>query len=509
MSSLVLPRAAVPGRASSRPLPGLFRLRGVDVLLMVALVSLAAVLLALLPGAFNVDSWLALVTGREVWQTGLPHHEVLTSMSHGIGWIDQQWVSELATYGLFVLGGLKLVGLTNVALLVVAVAGAVLGARKLGAPPRSVLLILPLCLWLIGPSHEVRTQEFALPLFVGTAYLLASDSRSPSRRVYWCLPILVLWANLHGTATLGALLVALRGMTVAWERRDLLLGSLRQWWRPLVLTVGAPLCLLATPYGLSVVTYYRTMFFGSTVMHSVPEWQPITSAVLLAVPFFITAAIAVWTFGRNSSRITLWEKLALLALAAGSIAVVRNVLFFALFALLVVPVAIGVRTRREPRPAARRRGSINALLVGAALAALLAGGAAALARPASTLELNYQRTGVLTAVETATRADPSLKALTDVRFADWLLWRDPALSGRVANDDRFELLTPAQLNANRAVLAAAGPNWKQGAHGYRLIVLDRRYDPRAAQGFSSEPGSRVLYDDGERVVILRSAREAR
>jgi hypothetical protein len=477
-------------------------------LLGVVMLALAAALLAFLPHEFNVDSWLALVTGREVWQTGLPHHEVLTSLSSGIPWIDQQWLSQLATYGLYLLGGLGLVGLASMALIVFGVGGAVVGARRLGAPPRSVLLILPLCLWLMGPSHEVRTQVFAMPLFVGLAYLLSSDSRAPSRRVYWCLPILVVWANLHGTVTLGAVLVALRGTTVAWERRAVLRGSLRQWRRPSALTLGAPLCLLATPYGLSIFSYYRTMFFGSTVMHSVPEWQPITSEVLLAIPFLLTAAIVVWSFARNSSRSTLWEKLALVALGAGSISVVRNLLFFALLVLLVLPVALGQGDRAKARPATRGRAPINALLFAAAVGAVLIGAVAALARPASTIESSYQRPGVLTAVETATRAHPSARVLTDFRFADWLLWRDPALSGRIANDVRFELLTPSQMSNLRAVYSTTGKNWKRGARGYRLIVLDSRYDPNAVLAFRAEPGSRVLYNDGERIVILRSAREA-
>jgi hypothetical protein len=511
MSSLAFPRRAAPRRAG---VPASWRdvlsRRGVDVLLAVALTILAAGLLAFLPSAFSVDSWLALVTGREVWQTGLPHHEVLTSMSHGIAWIDQQWLSQLATYGLFLLGGIGLVGVANMTLFVLGVAAAVVGARRLGAPPRAVLLVLPFCLWLVIPSHEVRTQEFAMPLFAATAYLLARDSRSPSPRVYWCLPILVLWANLHGSVTLGALLVVLRGATLAWERRSLLLTSLRPWRRPLALVAGAPLCLLATPYGLSIISYYHTMFLGSTVMKAVTEWQPITSVAILAVPFFIIAAVAVWSVGRHPSRMTMWEQLALLLLAAGSIEVIRNLLFFGLFALMVLPVALGAgaRAERNGQSSVRGRVAINGVLCGLALAAVLVTGAAALVRPASAVELSYQRTRLLTVVERATRADPSLKLFTDVRFADWLLWRDPALSGRIANDARWELLTPVQMNELQAVFNVVGTNWKQGARGYRLLVLDSKYDPEAAQAFSTEPGNRILYDDGERLVILRSAREA-
>jgi len=510
MQSLAFPRAAVTRRGGFLALSDAFSRAGVDALLAVVLMALAAALLAFLPTAFNVDSWLALVTGREVWQNGLPHHEVLTAMSRGTVWIDQQWLSQLTIYGIYLIGGLGLVGLANTALLVLGVAGAILGARKLGASPRAVLLVLPFCVGLIVYSHEVRTQEFAMPLFAATAYLLAGDSRAPSRRVYWCLPILVLWGNLHGSVTLGALLVALRGATMAWERRKLLLSSARQWRRPLALALGAPLCLLATPYGVSILNYYRTMLFDGSVMKNVTEWQPITSVAVLAVAFFVTAAFAMWAIARHRSRTTLWEQLALLALAAGSVDVIRNLLFFGLFTLMVLPVALGAGARADSdgQPAVRGRGAINALLAGTALAALLIASVVTMARPASTIELAYQRTRILTIVENVTRADSSLKVLTDVRFADWLLWRDQALSGRIANDARWELLTPAQMNGLQAVFTASGRNWKRGARGYRLLVLDEKYEPAAVKAFRSEPGSRVLYDDGERMVILRSAHEA-
>jgi hypothetical protein len=508
MSSLAFPPAALPARPARWSLSDVLARRGMDVLLVVVVLGFATALLGFLPGSFNVDSWLELVTGREIWQSGIPHHELLTSMSHGTTWIDQQWLGQLVSYGLYRLGGLGLLGVVNMALMTLSVGGGVIAARKLGAPARAMLLVLPLCLVLIAPSHEVRTQAFAMPLFVATAYLLVADCRAPSRRVYWCFPILVLWANLHGSVALGALLVAMRGATVAWERRSVLLSSPRQWVRPLLLVGGASVCLLITPYGASIISYYHTMFLGSSVMHAVSEWQPITSASVTAIPFFITAAILTWCLGRNSSRATLFDQLALLVLAVCSIEVIRNVLFFALFALIVMPLVLGVKPREDTGTGVQRRVAINGLLLGLALFATLIGTAAALLRPASTIEFHYQRMGVLTAVERVERADPSVKVLTDVRFSDWLLWRDPSLTGRVASDARWELLTPKQMTAIQNVFNVTGTDWTAGAQGYRLVVLDRKYDPAAIQAFVREPGSRILYDDGERVVILRSAREA-
>jgi hypothetical protein len=92
--------------------------------------------------------------------------------------------------------------------------------------------------------------------------------------------------------------------------------------------------------------------------------------------------------------------------------------------------------------------------------------------------------------------------------SDWLLWRDPELDGRIADDARFELLTAAQLTGLQAVFEQIGTDWKRAARGYRLLVLLRSQEPGAIAAFRHEPGARVLLDRGGRVVILRSARQA-
>jgi hypothetical protein len=512
MSSLAVADRAAHRRSVWRWLTDLCARRGSDVLLGVAMIAVATGFLAYLTGTFSVDTWLELVAGRDVWNLGIPHHETLTAASYGAVWHDQQWLSELLSFAVYRVGGLALMGILNVALLVGAIAGAVVAARRLGAKPLFVMLSLPICLWLLIPSREVRTQEFILPLFVGVLHLLTRDSRTraASRNVYWCLPMLALWANLHGTVTLGVGLVGLRALTILFERRALLLRDRRQWRRPLILLFGAPLCMLVTPYGLGILSYYKTMFIESGVRHAVTEWQPITTEWIIAVPCFVLAGILIWSFGREQKRTRLFEQLALLALCAGSIEVIRNVLFFALAALVIMPLWLGGEGTADAGASAvdRVRPRLNAILAVVAACALVLAIGSTLTRPASAYELSYERTGVLTTIEKVVHTDPSIKVLADVRFADWLLWRDAALRGKVANDARFELLSSDQLAQMQAVFAVTGLNWKQGAKGYRLIVLDRKYDAPTVQAFTHEPGARVLYNDGEREVILRSAAEA-
>ncbi len=512
MSSLAYPRAgAARGlRGRARSLPTVLTRSGTDVLLVVAIGALAVKLLTGLVGDFSVDSWLELVTGRAVWQHGIPHHETLTVISLGHAWIDQQWLSQLAGYALFLVGGLGLLGLVNVALMLASVAGATLASRRLGAPARSVLLVMAVCLVAIVPSREVRTQAFVLPLYVLVVWLLVSDCRAPSRRVLWCLPILVLWANLHGSVTLGAGFVALRGLTLGWERRAELRRNARAWRRPLVLALGAGMAIMLTPYGLSIITYYRTTLSSSALGHFVTEWAPVTSTPTTAIAVFAIAAVALWSFGRHPANTTTWEKLALVGVCAMTIAAVRNAVFFGLLAIVVVPRSLGWSS-----PAVvvgdldRRRALVNGLLVLCIGVALLIGGAMTLARPDAKVQSAFLAPKLLTAVQGATRDDPSLHVLAQREYSDWLLWQDPALTGRIADDMRFELSTAGQTASFNNVYSASGTGWMRAAAGYRLLVLNRAVSRNSIAVFEHQPGSRVLYRDPEAVVVLRTSAAAR
>ena len=68
-------------------------------------------------------------------------------------------------------------------------------------------LALPSIFLLIWGSWNARAQSLALVLFVSLVWLLVADARRQSRRVFLSLPLLVIWANVHGTAITGASLV--------------------------------------------------------------------------------------------------------------------------------------------------------------------------------------------------------------------------------------------------------------------------------------------------------------
>ena len=506
MTSLAQPR--LPARSRRLNLPAIFTERGSDVLLAVPLTLMAAVLLSRMTSCLNVDTWLALADGRYVAAHGLPHRDTLTVLGLGARWIDQQWLSQLIEYGLFRSGGLALVGVVNLFALLLPCAGCIVVARRHGARLTGFMPVLPLAAFLVVPAREVRTQDLAVPLFVAVAALLSADSRQTSRRVYWCLPLLALWANLHGTVSLGVMLVGARGLTLAVERRRLLRHDARAWLRPAALILGAPAAALVTPYGSAMLGYYHATMGSSTLRHWVSEWQPLTSSPPLAAAVLALVVLGAWACWRRPALLTGWEKLALVVLAAGSALVVRNILFLALLALMTIPVALNapVRTADPSAAGARGRGLINAGLAATALGALILSTALALGRPNTALVAAGARPGVLTAVARAAAGDHSLRVLADGSLSDWLLWEDPQLAGRIAADARFEIYTPAQLSSLETALRDFGGQWQAQAAGYRLVVLDRSADTSTMRALLREPGHRVLYADRADIVILRAPR---
>jgi hypothetical protein len=109
---------------------------------LVMLFSAAVYLfVANLPSGVQSDGWLALLAGREIVQHGLPSHDTLTVWAEGRRWIDQQWLAQVALYGLQRLGGYRLVMLFHAALALGGFGAACAIARRRGASALSVTWI--------------------------------------------------------------------------------------------------------------------------------------------------------------------------------------------------------------------------------------------------------------------------------------------------------------------------------------------------------------------------------
>lgn len=476
---------------------------------LVLLVGAAATLLLLGLGfLISSDSWLALTAGRVVAESGPPSVDTLTTWTVGREWIDQQWLGQFVLYGLWQGGGLLLVGFMHVLVVLAVLVGVLAAGRQRGGSSRDVALVGLLALLPIGlVAANIRTQSLALPLFAAVLWLVSQDSRAPSRRVFWCLPLLMLWANVHGSVIIGAGLVGLAG-TLAILRRLRGGGTRGEIRRGIALLVVVPVGLMATPYGIALLSYFRDLFTNPEIGEIAPEWMP-TMLAPVHVPFFLLAALSLALLGRDRRQLTAFEQMTLLALLAGALLAERNLAWFSLAAVMLLPPLL-TRHRRTPSgrpPPVGLAAAMSAIAVGIAAIA----GAQALARAERQVDHRFPP-GALEAVARAADANPDLRLFVHPRYADWMLFRHPSLEGRIPLDIRYELLEPAELRRFRRVRDQVGVGWLSAIGDARLVVLDSSEKPLDTLPPTSavllrEPGARRLYDDNDVAVILRADRE--
>ncbi len=483
--------APIPAPAELPPAAGPLRRALETSPFPILLVSLVGIVLlsVFAPSIVVGDTWLTLMAGREVVENGLPHTETITILGRGATWTDQQWLAQVVFYGAHELAGMRAVILLGILLVLLALALALATARTSGASSRSTFVVGLLAI-LAGPwGWTIRAQTTALPLFAGVLWLLVDASRRGiRRRTLLVLPLLVVWANLHGSVILGAALTVLLGVIELARAR-------RLSWEPLVLVLLAPLCALASPYGAKLIAYYDLMLVDAPFAPILREWQWSRPDATTAL-FWLLAVVSVAVLGRRRcrERLTIYELCVLTLTFVGAVQAVRGVIWFALAAAAILPVALdGVLTRAdidEPR--------VNRMISLAALGALAVALVVFIARPASWFVSEWPE-GQVEAVRAATR-DPAARVWATDGTADWLLWRIPDLRGRIAFDVRFELYGEETLGR----LVAYGrrdEGWQRLVDGYDVLVVD---DPAHLRGLAREPETRVAYRDKTVVVLERT-----
>ena len=462
-------------------------------LLVVAWLVILALLLVIGRELLGVDSWLTLMAGREVAEHGLPHRETLTVIPAGREWIDQQWLAQLVFYGLEQAGGLGAAVLFHALMVSSALAVTMAASRIRGASVRMTLLATVVCLTLAPWSWQLRAQSIALPLYAITLALTATDHDLSKRRTLLVFPLLVLWANVHGSVVLGAALVSLAGVIV-------LLRHVRQssptsplWWDILYVVVPWA-CTLASPYGTDLVRYYRLLFIDSPVSRYVTEWQaPSLHGYELA--FFAIAAatvvVAVW----QRRRLAVYDLAVLAITLAGALRSIRAIVWFALALALLLPLVLDGLAK--PVTAARVHRRAAGTLVGTCAAVAAFAAAVTLQHDDSWYERDWPGATVrqpLVARPGAVWASGS--------YADWLLWKEPTLRGRLAWDSRFELLTEHELR--RIVLVnRMDPGWEKVVEPFALLLLDRRQQAKQARRLVAGGRARVVVTEGPAVVLQR------
>jgi hypothetical protein len=427
---------------------------------------------ALLSGIGADARWLAAL-GREIVHRGAIPDGVPYAAAPSMDWVNVPVLGELIFHALQAVGGdrglllAQLVAATGALVLIVFEMRAVRAADPAGA-----LVILAVFFAAAPALIIVRAQLFSLVLFCVTLLLLRSETRAPSRRIWLLVPLVAVWANLHGAV--------LTGLAVA--SAYLMLERLRQ--QPFVVLgvlTASIAALFLTPALLDSGDYYLGVLRSEAALRGEGMWAPLSPHSPFDIVFVVMAIPLVWFAYR--SRLRPWELACVASFATITIHAGRNSVW--LIFLIAAPAAKGLsRGRLATFSLAPRR----ELMVSWVPAALFVAGVLH-APPQDGAGERVRRQAAVLAAGTPILADgidAERLALDGQR-----VWIANPLDAFAARDQRLYLDWLDARPAGDSLLDESGA----------VVLVSRGSPPQ--QRLSRDPAFRRVARDAEAVVYVR------
>ena len=280
--------------------------------------------------------WLAAL-GAYVTRHGSIPDFVPFASAPSNGWPNVPVLAELVFHGLEVVGGDRALMTAQVAAVIVAFTLIAVGMRRAGASDSGSMLVL---LLLIPASFValpfVRVQLFSVLLFPALLLVVRSESRRPTRSIWLLVPLLALWANLHGAVLVGLAVAA----------AYLLIDRVRT--QPATAAGACAACVLAvfaTPALWRTAAYYAGVLDNEAARRGIGQWAPLSPTSGLDVAFIVSGILLAALALRG--RPAIWELVVLLGLAVLAGRASRAGVWFAFFA--VEPAALSLRQRGKPQ----------------------------------------------------------------------------------------------------------------------------------------------------------------
>jgi hypothetical protein len=201
----------------------------------------------------------------------VPTSDVYSFTMRGQPWISTQWLAQVLYAKTYAVAGWS--GPVVLATSAIAATFALLSKflnRRLSES--TTLVFVAGALALTVPHLLARPHVLAMPVmavWVGGLIAAADRRRAPS---FWLLPLMALWANLHGGFVFGLVLVAPIALDAVVGASAKLRTSLALRWAAFgVLALAASCC---TPYGWNVLLASQKILELGSALPLILEWKP-------------------------------------------------------------------------------------------------------------------------------------------------------------------------------------------------------------------------------------------
>jgi hypothetical protein len=417
----------------------------------------------------NTDTYFHLRFGHEFLHGWSLRHPGSVSTFATAHWVPTQWLSEIVmakTEDWFGLAGVAwLSGLLEVLLFL-----AVYAAARSRAEPLVAMPVTAVGLFAMQSGLSMRPQvvSYLMAAVVVAAWLRTLDDH---RVRWWLVPLVWLWAMLHGMWPVALMIGALATVGLALDRapRGTVLRSAG-------VTLASAVAAAVTPvgpalYGAVIQVGARTSYFAEWQPPNWISWDSGAFAVLLGV-----TVVALWRREHNS-----WTETFLIVLAG--VFAAYSVRTVPVGAAMIVPLLAGplqaMLGRRPPVGSFELRAVLGGAFAALVLLAVAVPhtSAAPLAEPAWT-------------GPALDRLPAGTKVLDDWALGGYLMWRYPQLD--LVMHGYGDTFTSAELDRNYGfVVTSAG--WVDDLHasGARVAVL--RPSSQLAYALSAQEGWIVVH----------------
>ena len=271
------------------------------------------------------DLWWHLQTGQEIaLSKAIPHADIYSFTKAGSEWVTHEWLSEVLLYGIYRLSGWGGLLFIFSALLTLAL---YLSYRYCEGQPYIAAIAVLLAAAASSPLFGIRPQMITFLLASVFITLLRKYSQDGhSRRLWWMVPIMLLWVNLHAGYALGLALIGLFLISLALDREWHLL-------RPLALVLVACTAVVPlNPNGFRMFSYPVETLTSPAMAAIINEWASpdfhrVTFLPLALLLFTLLAVLAL-----STRKPRLGELFLLLITGFGALRSARHIPIFALMA---------------------------------------------------------------------------------------------------------------------------------------------------------------------------------
>lgn len=433
------------------------------------------------------DTFLHIAAGRHM----LAEHAILfrdpfSYTSAGAPWQAHEWFAEILMALAYQAGGWG--GLIGLFAVVAALTAGIL-AYTLGRwlEPQAQAITTVLALSCMTGSLLARPHLLALPLLAIWAAELVkarSEKRSPS---WLLLPVMIVWANIHGSFLLGLALAGGLALEALADDADMRMKTLRDWG---LFGAGALCACLINPHFIQGVTFPLTLM-GTASLANVDEWRPMDFSHLQ--PAALVVAAALYVLLSRGVKLSAVRVLILLGLLYMMLQHQRHEIVFAVIAPLLLAEPL---SRSLGMADARVRSRLSAAAAAAAVIAIVGLGVARLMFPIVRTDSAVSPMTALSSVPAELRAAP---VLNDYSFGGYLIFTGV----RPFIDSRAELYGESALQRYAALIrpdpAALDAVIRQ--YGIRWSILNPR-SPMVAE-LDARPGWHRVHSDAFAIVHIQ------